>query len=73
VGAVLAASAMPVSGLVADKFGRRNTLGTLAALIGLFSCFVPTLMDGGGRPARTPSSWSASCCWACRTARPPAP
>jgi MFS family permease len=32
---------------VADKFGRRNTLGTLAALIALFSGFVPTLMDGG--------------------------
>ncbi|MGJ7917300.1 MFS transporter [Massilia sp. LXY-6] len=35
------------SGLIADKFGRRNTLGTLAALIALFSGFVPTLMDGG--------------------------
>jgi MFS family permease len=46
-GGGLAIVGVLVSGLVADKFGRRNTLGTLAALIALFSGFVPTLMDGG--------------------------
>jgi MFS family permease len=47
VGALLAAAAMPVSGLVADRFGRRNTLGMLAVLIAAFSLFVPTLLSGG--------------------------
>jgi MFS family permease len=46
-GGFLAIGGVLLSGLVADKFGRRNTLGTLAALIALFSGFVPTLMDGG--------------------------
>ena len=46
-GGGLAIVGVLVSGLVADKFGRRNTLGTLAALIALFAGFVPTLMDGG--------------------------
>jgi MFS family permease len=47
MGAGLAIVGVLASGLIADKFGRRNTLGTLAALIALFSGFVPTLMDGG--------------------------
>jgi MFS family permease len=47
MGAGLAILGVLASGLIADKFGRRNTLGTLAALIALFSGFVPTLMDGG--------------------------
>ncbi len=47
VGALLAAAAMPISGLVADRFGRRNTLGMLAVLIAAFSLFVPTLLSGG--------------------------
>ncbi|MCC2955681.1 MFS transporter [Massilia sp. IC2-477] len=46
-GAALAVLAVLASGLIADKVGRRTTLGTLAALIALFSGFVPTLMDGG--------------------------
>lgn len=46
-GAGIAAVCVLVSGLVADKVGRRNTLGTTAALIALFSAFVPTLLDGG--------------------------
>ncbi|MFL6673379.1 MAG: MFS transporter [Massilia sp.] len=46
-GAGLAAVGILLSGLIADKVGRRNTLGTLAVLIALFSAFVPTLMDGG--------------------------
>jgi MFS family permease len=47
MGAGLAILGVLASGLIADKFGRRNTLGTVAVLIALFSGFVPTLMDGG--------------------------
>ncbi|MBC7414186.1 MAG: MFS transporter [Herminiimonas sp.] len=46
-GAVLAAIGIVASGVIADRFGRRSTLGALAALIAVFSGFVPTLMDGG--------------------------
>ena len=46
-GAAIAAVCILVSGLVADKVGRRTTLGTLAALIAIFSAFVPMLIDGG--------------------------
>ena len=41
VGACLAAAAMPVSGLVADRIGRRSLLGLLALLIALFSLAAP--------------------------------
>jgi len=47
VGALLAAAAMPISGRIADRFGRRNTLGSLAVLIGLFSLAAPLLLNGG--------------------------
>ena len=47
VGAVLAAVGIVLSGLLADRFGRRTTLGTLAVLIAIFSAFVPMLMGGG--------------------------
>ncbi|WP_416136202.1 MFS transporter [Aquabacterium sp. A7-Y] len=47
VGALLAAAAMPISGVVADRIGRRRTLGALALLIGAFSLFAPLLLDGG--------------------------
>lgn len=43
-GAVLGALAMPVSGLMADRIGRRSTLGTLAVLIAIFSFFTPFLL-----------------------------
>jgi len=46
-GAALAIVGTVASGLIADRFGRRTTLGTLAALIAVFSGFVPTLMQGG--------------------------
>jgi len=46
-GSVLAAGGVVMSGLIADRFGRRTTLGTLAALIALFSAAAPTLMGGG--------------------------
>lgn len=47
IGAVLAALGVVASGLIADRVGRRTTLGTLACLIALFSGFVPMLMNGG--------------------------
>ena len=46
-GALLAAAAMPVSGLVADRIGRRRTLGMLAVLIAAFSVVTPWLLGGG--------------------------
>lgn len=46
-GAGVAILGVLASGLIADRFGRRNTLGTLAILIAIFSFFVPTLIDGG--------------------------
>jgi MFS family permease len=47
LGAAIAAVGVVASGLIADRFGRRTTLGTLAVMIAVFSGFVPTLMDGG--------------------------
>lgn len=47
VGAVLAAVAMLVSGLLADRIGRRRTVALLAVLIAVFSVAVPWLLDGG--------------------------
>ena len=46
-GASVAGVCILLSGLIADKVGRRTTLGSLAALIAVFSAFVPTLIDGG--------------------------
>lgn len=47
IGAAIAAVGIVASGLIADRVGRRTTLGALAALIAVFSGFVPTLMNGG--------------------------
>jgi MFS family permease len=47
LGAALAAAGIVISGLIADRFGRRTTLASLAVLIALFSALVPTLMNGG--------------------------
>ncbi len=47
IGAALMALCVVISGLVADRFGRRNTLAVSAILIAVLSGFVPTLMDGG--------------------------
>ncbi|UXH80971.1 MFS transporter [Roseateles amylovorans] len=47
IGALLAAGAMPLSGLLADRIGRRSTLGSLATAIGVFSLFTPILLDSG--------------------------
>src|SRR6201996_6034576 len=46
-GAGLAAIGIIISGKVADRYGRRITLGTLAVAIAVFSGFAPTLLDGG--------------------------
>ena len=47
IGAVIAAIGIVVSGVIADRVGRRRTLGTVATLIAVFSGFAPTLLDGG--------------------------
>lgn len=47
VGAFLCAGAIVASGWLADCYGRRNTLGSLAVLIGVFSGFAPRLLNGG--------------------------
>ncbi|HEU4374489.1 MAG TPA: MFS transporter [Telluria sp.] len=47
VGVALMALGIVASGLIADRLGRRTTLGWLAAAIAVFSFFVPMLMNGG--------------------------
>ena len=47
VGAILAAGAIVLSGWLADRVGRRNLLGSMAVLIGLFSLSVPWLLGAG--------------------------
>ncbi len=49
VGAGLAALTIVLSGLLADRVGRRNTLGALALAIALFSAVAPRLLDAGER------------------------
>ena len=46
IGAALALPAVIASGLIADRIGRRSTLGLLAVLIGIFALFAPWLLDG---------------------------
>jgi MFS family permease len=45
-GAALAGIAMLVSGRIADRIGRRSTLGALAIAIGVFSLTAPWLLGG---------------------------
>lgn len=47
IGGFLCAGAIVASGWIADRYGRRRTLGTLAAMIAVFSGFAPTLLGGG--------------------------
>ena len=47
IGAIIGIGAMLVSGLLADRFGRRTMLGTIAVLIALFAIAAPSLLDGG--------------------------
>ena len=44
IGAFIAIAGVIASGWIADRFGRRNTLGTLAVLIGLFAIVAPLLL-----------------------------
>ena len=46
-GAVLGAGGIVASGVIADRIGRRRTLGLLATMIAVFSGFAPTLLGGG--------------------------
>jgi MFS family permease len=46
-GAVLAAFAMLTSGLLADRIGRRTTLGASAVAIAMFGMVAPFLLGGG--------------------------
>lgn len=47
VGAGVAMAGVVASGVISDRFGRRRTLGTLAALIALFSSVAPALLESG--------------------------
>lgn len=47
IGGAIMALGILASGLIADRFGRRTTLGSMALLIAILSAFVPTLMNGG--------------------------
>lgn len=47
LGCAMAAAGMVVSGTIADRLGRRTTLGALAASIAAFSGFSATLLQGG--------------------------
>lgn len=49
LGAVLAAIAMPVSGWISDRIGRRSMLAVAAIAIAVFSLAAPWLLGGGGR------------------------
>jgi MFS family permease len=51
IGAVVGIGGTIASGFIADRFGRRRTLGTLAIMIGVFSLFAPWLL-GGSRTAQ---------------------
>ena len=53
LGAFLAIVAMAVSGAVADKLGRRTTLGGTACLIAVYSGFTPMLLGGGSTSLST--------------------
>jgi MFS family permease len=47
VGAVLAAVAMPLSGWISDRIGRRRMLAAAAVAIAVFSLSAPWLLGGG--------------------------
>ncbi|QNK03333.1 MFS transporter [Dyella telluris] len=47
IGAVACILGMIVSGLLADRIGRRTTLGLMAALIAIFALMAPWLLGGG--------------------------
>lgn len=47
IGAFFAIGGVVLSGILADRIGRRTMLGSLAALIAVFSLFIPALLGGG--------------------------
>ncbi|MGO4329797.1 MFS transporter [Cupriavidus sp. 2TAF22] len=47
IGAGIAMLGTIASGVIADRIGRRTTLGLMATLIAIFSLFAPFLMGGG--------------------------
>jgi MFS family permease len=47
VAAILGICGVVASGVIADRIGRKRTLDMCAALIAVFSAFVPMLMQGG--------------------------
>lgn len=47
IGALVCIVGTIASGWIADRIGRRTTLGLLACLIAVFSLFAPVLLDGG--------------------------
>ncbi|CAM4307841.1 MFS transporter [Bordetella tumbae] len=47
IGAVLCIVGVIASGMVADRIGRRTTLGLLAVLISIYALFTPWLLGGG--------------------------
>jgi len=47
IGGALCIGGVVMSGYIADRVGRRRTLGTFATMIAVFSGFAPTLLDGG--------------------------
>ncbi|KAK85687.1 transporter, major facilitator domain protein [Bordetella holmesii CDC-H572-BH] len=47
IGGVLGILGTIASGMLADRIGRRTTLGLLALLIGVFALFTPWLLGGG--------------------------
>ena len=47
IGAVVCVFAIAISGLVADRIGRRKALAASAALIAIFSFAAPFLLGGG--------------------------
>ena len=48
VGAVVCVASIVASGVLADKYGRRNVLSVSAVLIGAYSGFAPQLLNAGG-------------------------
>jgi len=53
LGACCAAVAVVASGWLADRVGRRNTLGAMACLIGIFSFLAPWLLGAGSAGTNT--------------------
>ena len=53
VGAVVFVASIVASGVLADRYGRRNVLSVSAVLIGAYSGFAPQLLNAGGLGRRS--------------------